>query len=113
MSITQTYDVRAYFFHATWCGPCKRVKPVWEQLKTVYLSNGITCLDYDYDDESTKVLMKKMDVKTVPTLVVIRVPESRGLDDVSDYEEIYRGDSTTIPTDAAGVVHKFSLDEDF
>ena len=113
MASVQRYDLRAYFFYAKWCGPCKRVKPVWENLKPVYLANGITCIDYDYDEESTKSIMNRLNVKTVPTLVVCRISDSKDLEDVSDYEEIYRGDSTTIPVNAAEVVHKFSLDEDF
>jgi thiol-disulfide isomerase/thioredoxin len=113
MASPPRYDLRGYFFYAKWCGPCKRVKPVWENLKPVYLANGITCLDYDYDEESTKAIMEKLNVKTVPTLVVIRVPDVCEMDNPVDYEEMYRGDSTTIPVNAAEVVHKFSLDEDF
>ena len=112
-SSVQCYDLRAYFFYATWCGPCKRVKPVWENLKPMYLANGITCTEYDYDEESTKEVMKTLHVKTVPTLVVLRVPENMDLDDLTGYEEIYRGDSSAIPVNATEVVHKFSLDEDF
>ena len=79
----------------------------------VYLANGITCFEYDYDIHTTKILMDKMDIKTVPTLVVCRTPEQNEEYDVSGYEELYRGDSKTIPLTAAGVVHTFSLDEDF
>lgn len=113
MASVQRYDLRAYFFYASWCGPCKRVKPVWENLKPVYLANGITCTEYDYDEESTKGIMETLNVKTVPTLVVFRIPDDGDFDDLTGYEEVYRGDSTTIPVNAAEVVHKFSLDEDF
>jgi len=113
MTSLQRYDLRAYFFYASWCNPCKRVKPFWEHLKPVYLANGITCSEYDYDEESTKTIMETMNVKTVPTLVVFRIPDVGELDDLTGYEEVYRGDSDTIPVNAAEVVHKFSLDEDF
>lgn len=106
-------DIRAYFFYASWCGPCKRVKPTWETLKMVYLTNGITCFEYDYDASPTKALMDNLNIKTVPTLVVCRIPEQNEEHDVSGYEELYRGDSKTIPLTAAGVVHTFSIDEDF
>ena len=109
----QKYELRASMFYASWCNPCKKVKPVWENLKPVYLANGITCSEYDYDEEHTRTLMKKLDIKTIPTLVVFRVPDINEYDDVSGYEEIYRGDSTDIPVNAAQIVHKFSLDEDF
>lgn len=106
-------DVRAYFFFASWCNPCKRVKPYWDDLKLTYLVNGITCLDNDYDSPETKPLMNALNVKTVPTLVVVRVPHDNKLDDFTKHEEIYRGDSETIPHTAARVVHEFSMDEDF
>ena len=113
MASTHQRDLRAYFFYATWCGPCKRVKPVWENLKPVYLANGITCTEYNYDEELTKTIMRKMGVNTVPTLVVFSVPNTNDFDDVDGYEEVYRGDSTQIPITAPYAVHKFSLDEDF
>jgi len=107
-------DIRAYFFYANWCGPCQRVKPVWDTLKTVYFMNGIVCTECDFDQEPTKDLMQILDIQTVPTLIVLQVPEDT--DDITtttDFHVVYRGDSKTIPATAASVVHTFSMDEDF
>lgn len=92
----------AYFFHADWCKPCQRTKPVWENVKRIYESNDIMCIEYHYDTPNTKSIMESMGVKTIPTLVVY-----------DGYNEIYRGDSETIPNTSMSVVGTFSLEEDF
>ena len=75
--------------------------------------NGITCSEYDYDLSATKILMEKMNVKTVPTLVVYSVPIDNAYEDITDAVEIYRGDSKEIPLTSLNIVNTFSIDEDF
>lgn len=55
-------------FNATWCGPCKMLKPVLEEV-----SNELT--DYQFigiDVDEFGELAARFNVRAVPTLVVIK-----------------------------------------
>jgi hypothetical protein len=75
--------------------------------------NGIGCYEYNYDMEETRALMKKMNVSTIPTLVVYRVPVTNEPEDITGSAEVYRGDSKEIPETAMTIVNTFDVDEDF
>ena len=82
----------------------------------MYLMNGITTYEYNYDAEGTKDLMKKFGVKTIPTLCVmdlIKVP-----DDVSNIQDdmiinITKMDSHEIEKGWDKPMLTFSVEEDF
>ena len=52
------------FFNATWCGPCKQMKPHIDEL----ISEGYSIQQIDVDDNGT--LAESHNVRGVPTLVV-------------------------------------------
>lgn len=52
-------------FFATWCGPCKMLSPVMEQVKKHY-GDEVTVVKVDIDKEPD--LAKQFDIMTVPTL---------------------------------------------
>jgi thioredoxin 1 len=52
-------------FYATWCGPCKMLSPVLEQVKDT-LGDRIMILKIDVD--KNQELAKQMEVRGVPTL---------------------------------------------
>jgi len=61
------------FVHATWCGPCKRTGPHWDEFVQNYGSMYTTLkVDIDSTDPATK---KYRDlVKSYPTFIVRGVP---------------------------------------
>ena len=57
-------------FSAEWCGPCKKIKPLWNEWISIVSSN-IVIVDIDIDesiDLYVKLKAKKM-VKGVPTIL--------------------------------------------
>jgi thioredoxin 1 len=53
-------------FWATWCGPCKMMKPVLEELE---LDHGITIGKVDADKNED--LVAKFNVSSIPTIIVL------------------------------------------
>ena len=54
------------YFTAEWCNPCKRVRPIVEELDR----DGVIKIQYiDADDNSE--LCKKFEVKAIPTFILI------------------------------------------
>ena len=57
------------YFTATWCGPCRIVSPVVEQLAKIH--TGITFLKIDIDTEDLFDVCGEWRVDVVPTIVSI------------------------------------------
>ena len=55
-------------FYATWCGPCKKMHPVLDELKK-QLGDKIHIVKYDVDKE--KELADKYEIQSVPTLMIM------------------------------------------
>ena len=61
-------------FYATWCGPCKMMHPVLEQLKNE-LGDSIRVIKVDIDkNESTAMQMR---IQSVPTLMLFQSGEMK------------------------------------
>ena len=61
-------------FYATWCGPCKMMHPVLEQLKKE-LGDSIRVIKVDIDkNESTAMQMR---IQSVPTLMIFNGGEMK------------------------------------
>jgi thioredoxin 1 len=56
-------------FYAQWCGPCKKLSPLFEALASKY--SNIAFLKIDVDKDELASLQKTYDVDSVPTLVVL------------------------------------------
>lgn len=59
-------------FFATWCGPCKMMHPVLEQLKEE-LGDKIRILKLDVD--KNEVLSQQFRIQSVPTLMLFKKRE--------------------------------------
>lgn len=54
-------------FFAKWCGPCKRMAPILEEIaKEGYGEFGVVKIDID----ENKYLSERYDIKSIPTLVL-------------------------------------------
>lgn len=55
-------------FWATWCGPCKMLTPILEEL-----SNEMTDIKfYKVDADENEELARKFEVRSIPTVLVIK-----------------------------------------
>ena len=54
------------YFTAEWCNPCKRVRPIAEELDR---DNVIKFQFIDADDNSD--LCRKFDIKSIPTFILV------------------------------------------
>lgn len=57
-------------FWATWCGPCKMVAPVIEQIAGTYESKGVVVGKVDVDEAPQ--LAQRFGVMNIPTVVFIK-----------------------------------------
>ena len=55
-------------FYATWCGPCKMLAPVIEELDQANKLNGVTVLKVDCDE--CRDLASEYKVQAIPTLLL-------------------------------------------
>ena len=59
-----------FYFTADWCGPCKKVRPIVEEL----IKDGYSFQIIDVDIE--KELVKKFEISSVPTFVLFKNEKS-------------------------------------
>jgi thioredoxin 1 len=53
-----------FYFTAEWCGPCKKTRPVVENMKKEGFDFQV--IDADYE----QLLVKRFEVKSVPTFIL-------------------------------------------
>lgn len=78
-------------FGAEWCAPCKSMKKVLENADL-----GIDIEEIDVDGEGSSELLKKYDVRSVPTLVIVngdniisKLVGSKSLFDIQNWLDEY------------------------
>lgn len=55
-------------FGAEWCGPCKALKPILEELSAQYPT--VSILDVDVDAEENTGMAQSFNVRGIPTIIV-------------------------------------------
>ena len=55
-------------FFATWCGPCKMLSPILEEISTEQLKMNIIKIDIDENEK----LCKQYGIMSVPTLILFK-----------------------------------------
>ncbi len=58
-------------FFATWCGPCKMMHPILEQLKQ-RMGDRVRIIKIDVDASANQPLANHYQVRSIPTLMVFR-----------------------------------------
>jgi thioredoxin 1 len=59
-----------FYFTADWCGPCKKVRPIVEEL----IKDGYSFQVIDVDIE--KELVEKFEISSVPTFILFKNEKS-------------------------------------
>lgn len=79
-------------FYATWCGPCKRMHPILDQLKE-NLQDEVRIIKLDVD--KNQALAATYGIQSVPTLMIFRNGEmlwrQSGAMSVADLTNVIRG----------------------
>lgn len=70
-------------FYATWCGPCKQMAPVMEQMESKY-GDKISFRRIDVDQE--KELASQYNIEAIPTLVILS-PDKEVIDVIVGYHD--------------------------
>ncbi|MEX2361870.1 MAG: thioredoxin [Patescibacteria group bacterium] len=61
--------VKLLDFWAAWCGPCKIMNPILEEIEKEYGSK-ITVVKYDVDDATNQEIVQKYQVMAMPTYFI-------------------------------------------
>lgn len=76
-------------FSAQWCGPCKAMKPVLENLKA-RLGEQVKIIKIDVDDNPE--IATQLEIRSVPTLMIYQNGERKwrkiGVSSVSEMESV-------------------------
>ena len=59
-------------FSATWCGPCKKIAPIIEELAAEY-EGKVNIFKYDVDENDE--LTSKFGIRNVPTVIFLKGEE--------------------------------------
>lgn len=77
-----TNELTLVDFYTTWCGPCKMIAPVLEQLKDIDVIK--------VDAEEERDLSNKFGISAVPTLILIKdkqeIARTQGYHDLEELE---------------------------
>jgi thioredoxin 1 len=57
-----------FYFTADWCHPCKKTKPIVEELNRESADVRFQIIDVDIEGE----LARKFEIKSVPTFIVVK-----------------------------------------
>jgi len=82
-----------FYFTADWCGPCKKTRPIVEDLKKEGFQFQI--IDADYE----QLLVKRFQVKSIPTFILIEnekeIDRMTGAKTRKELEDFINNEKTT------------------
>jgi thioredoxin 1 len=55
-------------FSATWCGPCKKIKPLYHEIA----ENNKDINFYEVDIDDREELVTKFNIKSIPTFILLK-----------------------------------------
>lgn len=66
-----TKGVELIDFWAVWCGPCKVMEPILDELEADY-KDKITITKLNVDDEANQAMVQKYNVMSIPTYLFVK-----------------------------------------
>lgn len=58
-------------FSASWCAPCKAMKPIFDKVSSMKEFENLEFLSYDIEEDEDGVeLVEKYNIRNVPTIVI-------------------------------------------
>ena len=58
-----------FYFTATWCGPCQKIKPIIEEISKGVDESKLKVCMIDIDNNSE--LVEKYNIRSVPTMILL------------------------------------------
>jgi len=83
--------IKVYDFYADWCNPCKRLAPIFDDLKKE--NPNVVVEKINVDEEKNIDLMEKYNIKSIPTVIILHgsdVTTIVCLKDKGYYEDIIK-----------------------
>ena len=81
---------QVYYFTADWCGPCKKVRPIVEELSRDQSEVKFQIIDVDSEGE----FARNFEVRSIPTFILIedgkQINRITGAQTKSDLEEFIK-----------------------
>ena len=74
-------------FTASWCGPCKKITPVIEELSEK-LKENVYFYKIQIDDELNEEICEKCKIKSVPTFILFKERNSLGIVNGADINKL-------------------------
>jgi len=62
-------------FFATWCGPCKVIAPVYENLAQSFSNEKIVFCKVDVENDSLDEVISSFKVQSMPTFIITKLNE--------------------------------------
>lgn len=76
-----------FYFTASWCGPCKKISPVVEELSEK-LKSKVVFYKIQIDDETNEEICEKCQIKSVPTFILLKERNSLGIVNGTDINKL-------------------------
>lgn len=64
-----TENITLYDFWAEWCGPCKVMHPIVEEIEKTF-TDKIKVIKIDVDDPANKEMVEKYQIGAMPTYII-------------------------------------------
>lgn len=71
-------------FFAEWCGPCKMLSPVLEQVSEE-MKDKVKILKIDVDEDGISPILMKFGIRSMPTLILLK--DGKILDQSSGFKD--------------------------
>lgn len=70
-------------FYADWCGPCRRMAPLLDDLAKEYASQIVV---YKINVDENKEIARQFDIRNIPTLLLVK-PKQRPMKAIGGYDK--------------------------
>lgn len=71
-SAVNSAKVTVFDFHAVWCGPCKMLTPIMNELSNEYASSGANVKFFKVDVDEVRSLSQRYSISAVPSVAIFK-----------------------------------------